>query len=219
MSRKKKVNDEVLQMISKCARREIGESEAARKANVGHTTMEQWAKQASRNFRKAVSSQLASHFVFTAMTLISAALLHRMNPYRDDDKELTAESVSLEFAEQFAKNVFNAIVPVFGNYAVSAFEKIVGANNYDVLSDAVVDKVNGTIDTFAKVTNINYFVRRDKPYNPIGRMHTEKEAQKIENSMYVLLERFHIDYKLLQGNQQGYDIVVNDVLHILKKNK
>lgn len=117
-----------------------------------HGKNSEQAKQASRNFRKAVSSQLASHFVFTAMTLISAALLHRMNPYRDDDKELTAESVSLEFAEQFAKNVFNAIVPVFGNYAVSAFEKIVGANNYDVLSDAVVDKVNGTIDTFAKVT-------------------------------------------------------------------
>lgn len=45
MSRKKKVNDEVLQLISKCARREISESEAARKANVGHTTMEQWVMQ------------------------------------------------------------------------------------------------------------------------------------------------------------------------------
>ena len=45
MSRKKKVNDEVLQMISKCAKREISESEAARKANVGHTTMEQWVMQ------------------------------------------------------------------------------------------------------------------------------------------------------------------------------
>ena len=45
MSRKKKVSDEVLQLISKCARREISESEAARKANVGHTTMEQWVMQ------------------------------------------------------------------------------------------------------------------------------------------------------------------------------
>ena len=34
---KKRVNDEVLQMIIKCARREISESEAARKANAGHT--------------------------------------------------------------------------------------------------------------------------------------------------------------------------------------
>ncbi len=79
--------------------------------------------------------------------------------------------------------------------------------------------VSFVLKTFNTYDNINYFVRRDKPYNPIGRMHTEKEAQKIENSMYYLLEKFHIDYKLLQGNQQGYDNVVNDVLQILKKNK
>ena len=110
------------------------------------------AKKAFKKFRMAVGSQMASHLTFTAMTLLAAAILHKMNPYRDDDKELTTESVLNEFGKQFTKNFFGAIVPVFGTYATSIIEKFEGGNRYDVVSDPTVDKINSTIDTFSKLS-------------------------------------------------------------------
>lgn len=108
------------------------------------------AKAAAKKFGMAVSSQAASHFVFTAMTLLAGALLHKMNPWRDKDKEVTPESVLEEFAKEFGENYFSAIVPIFGSLAVSAVEKLTGSSNYDVLSDSVVDKINTSIDKLSK---------------------------------------------------------------------
>lgn len=108
------------------------------------------AKKAGKKFGKAVASQIASHFVFTSMTLLAASILHKMNPWRDDDQELTLESVSTEFLIQFGENLFGAVVPVIGNHATQILEKFIGGNKYDVLSDSIIDKVNRTIDAFTK---------------------------------------------------------------------
>lgn len=108
-------------------------------------------KQAGKKFRMAVGSQMASHFVFTAMTLIAGMLLHKVNPWRDDDDELTAESVTKNFAIQFSKNYFNAIVPIIGNYATSLCEVLIGGSRNEVMTDFTVDRINTTINTFAKL--------------------------------------------------------------------
>lgn len=107
-------------------------------------------KEANKQFRDAVMSQLASHLLFTGMTLLSAFLLHRMNPWRDKNKEVTWESVSEEFGKEFLKNYANAILP-FANYIFSAFERVFLDGTYDVLSDPVVDKINGTFTTIDKL--------------------------------------------------------------------
>lgn len=106
-------------------------------------------KEAGLKFRKAVASQLASHLVFTAMTLVAAAILHKMNPWRDDDDELTKESVLTEFSKEFGKNVFGAVVPVFGSYAVTFAEKLIGGSRYDVLSNPTIDKINDSLTMLA----------------------------------------------------------------------
>jgi hypothetical protein len=106
------------------------------------------AKQKALKFRKAIGSQIASHFVFTAMTLLAGAMLHRMNPWRDEDKEVTLDSTGKEFLIQFVSNYTGAILPIFGNIAASMVDKLFLGTRYDVLSDATVDKINTTIDTF-----------------------------------------------------------------------
>lgn len=111
------------------------------------------AKEAGTRYRKAVTSQLASHFTFTAMTLLAAALLHRMNPWRDDDDELTAESISKEFGKELSENFIGAVIPVIGSYAFSLADKLFGGSRYDILSDPTVDKINTTIDNFSKLKN------------------------------------------------------------------
>jgi hypothetical protein len=110
------------------------------------------AKTAARNFRSAVLSQMASHMTFTAMTILANALMHKMNPYRDKETgKVTAESVLTQFLSMFGQNYFNAVVPVIGSYAISAMDKISGASRYDVFSDAVVDKLNTTMDALNKM--------------------------------------------------------------------
>ena len=114
------------------------------------------AREANRKFVKAVASQTASHLTFTAMTLLAQMLLHRMNPWRDKNGEVSVEGVSVKFLEEFAKSYFGAIVPIFGNYGTSIIEAFVskfnGKSSYDILSDATVDKINGTVDKLLGLT-------------------------------------------------------------------
>lgn len=109
------------------------------------------AKNASKVFRKAVVSQVASHLVFTTMTLAAAAMTHSMNPYRDDDDELTFESILEEFGKQFGKNIFNAILPIAGNYIAAFGDYIMGNSQYDILSDPIIDKANIILKDAAKI--------------------------------------------------------------------
>ena len=54
-------------------------------------------KQARKEFAWAVSSQLVSAAVLSTMTFLARGLLHKVNPYRDDENELTTESVMSEW--------------------------------------------------------------------------------------------------------------------------
>lgn len=109
------------------------------------------AKEARMKFVKAVASQAASHFVFTAMTLVSRMLLHKMNSYRDDDDELTFGSIASEFASQYFRNFFGAIVPIVGDVATSIADALIKKGNSTALNSFVVDKVNEIVNAFSKL--------------------------------------------------------------------
>lgn len=66
-----------------------------------------------------------------------------------------------------------------------------------------------------KFNNLNYFVRRIKKYNPVGRMETEKESDKKGIGLKKLLEEFNIKHTEIDGDLMSADIIVNDVLKII----
>lgn len=113
----------------------------------------QEVKDASKRFGKAVTSQLASHAVFAAMTMLAASLLHKMNPYRDDEKEITLQSAGTEYLKQLAEAYFGAIVPVVGTYVAQTLDNVLSGTKYDVLSDPIVSKVNGTLTRLQNLKN------------------------------------------------------------------
>jgi hypothetical protein len=80
-----------------------GNLNAKTKAYKNNQTAENKAKldEARKQFARAVSSQVVAAMVFSAMTLIAKALLHKMNPYRDDKGEITSESI----LEQYMKDL------------------------------------------------------------------------------------------------------------------
>lgn len=65
--------------------------------------------------------------------------------------------------------------------------------------------------------NYNYFVKRVKKYNPKGRMQNEPEAKEIDKCLTNMLSYLMIDHKEINGNDEGLEIVYNDVLKILKR--
>ena len=61
----------------------------------------QEVREAGTTLRRAVVSQVVAAATITAFKFLADALLHSMTAYRDDDEELTKESVSLELLDMF----------------------------------------------------------------------------------------------------------------------
>lgn len=64
--------------------------------------------------------------------------------------------------------------------------------------------------------NINYFVNRDKPYNPDGRFQTEADSDSISGNLKEYLDNLNIEYKEINGNITDYDSVVADIIKIVR---
>lgn len=72
------------------------------------------------------------------------------------------------------------------------------------------------MDVFNSYRNINYLIERTKPYNPIGRLQTEKESDALMSSILNLFKERGISYQSVKGNAEGYDIIVKNVLEAIK---
>lgn len=103
----------------------------------------------AKKLGKAVESQMKSALTFTAMTLFAKALLRRMNPYKDDDDEITAESIAKEMLSEYLNTMSGVIATPYATDIESAVSALVerwqGKGNYygnDLVSVGVVDFVN-----------------------------------------------------------------------------
>ena len=63
----------------------------------------------------------------------------------------------------------------------------------------------------------NYFLARTKEYNPVGRFQTEEESDKIADEILELLNKEQLPYTISTGDAAGYDVIVDDILHILEE--
>ena len=66
-----------------------------------------------------------------------------------------------------------------------------------------------------KFNNLNYFIRRVKKYNPVGRNQTEEESNQIAIELKNMLKDYEIPYTEVDGDLLSADKIVNDVLEIL----
>lgn len=89
-------------------------------------------------------------------------------------------------------------------------------NESSVLGEAFNQTVMNCFNSFK---NISYMVLRDKPYNPIGRRHSEAESNEIKGKLIELLESRKIPFKFAEGCQRDYDAIVNEVMEALNEEK
>lgn len=70
------------------------------------------------------------------------------------------------------------------------------------------------LDTFRSWNTLNIFLTRDPeahPYNPKGRNQTEEEAQKIDDAILTMLDRYNINRENVQMGEQAAEVVANMV--------
>ena len=77
--------------------------------------------------------------------------------------------------------------------------------------DTVVSNV------FKSFNNLNYWLKRVKPYNPKGRLQTEKESDALVPTLKQILADEHVQYKEYRGLEEDYDKIVEHVLLHLKE--
>lgn len=89
-------------------------------------------------------------------------------------------------------------------------------NKSDILGEPFNQAVMNCFDSFY---NYSYLVIGDKRYNPAGMRHTEVESEKIQEAIFDLLDNEGTPYKIVRGNQNDYDLIVDEVLAKLKGDK
>lgn len=67
----------------------------------------------------------------------------------------------------------------------------------------------------AKYDNLNYFLRRVKKYNPVGRLQTEAESNEYGIHIKDMLKSFGIKFKEIDGDLMSADMIVQDVIEKL----
>lgn len=74
------------------------------------------------------------------------------------------------------------------------------------------------MDVFNTYDNLNFFINRKKPYNPIGRNQTEEEAKEIDERIKTFCQQHDISYLIKDGTELGYIDIVDITLKYIKDN-
>lgn len=74
------------------------------------------------------------------------------------------------------------------------------------------------MDVFNTYDNLNFFINRTRPYNPVGRNQTEEEAKEIDNRIKAFCQEHDISYLIKDGTERGYIDIVDITLRYIKEN-
>ena len=145
--------------------------------------------------------------------------------------------VNAELVTEFAKDkvweeskeVFNNQIYIFGKQSFKISRVM---NKVDVIitdspiilssfynSDEMIQEELDALvmKTFNSYNNMNYFIERVKPYQEKGRFQTEAESDQIADEVSTLLDEKEVDYEVIAGDTEGYDYIVQQILHKLGK--
>lgn len=85
-------------------------------------------------------------------------------------------------------------------------------NKSDMLSRHFMDAVR---DCHNSLENINYYIERVKPFNPIGRNEKcQADSDKYISNIFYELDITNSPYEKVRGDIDGYNKIVEDILKI-----
>jgi hypothetical protein len=123
----------------------LGELNAAK-----HSGNKKWIDEASSNAARAISSQVVSATVFSAMSILSQLLLHRWWKYRDDDEKWSWEKFWVALGEGALSCMTGAFIG--GSELYEALKHIFTGNTYYGIEVSVAEMVNDFVDNVGNLT-------------------------------------------------------------------
>lgn len=146
--------------------------------------------------------------------------------------QLKLRNINAELVTEYAKDkVWEESVEVFKNQAYIFGKQYFRISRVDGKVDVVVtdspillssyynnDKSLGKefdtliLNVFNHYDSYNVFIDRVKPYNPIGRFQDEAGSDKIHDELIDFLSEHNIDVVHYNGDIEGYNKLVNDIL-------
>lgn len=73
------------------------------------------------------------------------------------------------------------------------------------------------MDIFNTYVNMNFYIKRVKPYNPKGRNQTESESDALGPKIKKLYDTLKIPYECVNGDDEGYRYIAHQVLSFLEE--
>lgn len=87
-------------------------------------------------------------------------------------------------------------------------------NNSPVLTENFNNMV---LDVYNFYNNLNFYILRQKEYNPKGRWQDKDEAIKIDEIVKDTLNNYNIEFNYVPGNKDGYDEIVKHIINSLER--
>ena len=73
------------------------------------------------------------------------------------------------------------------------------------------------IEEFNAYNNMNFFLKRTKTYNELGRNQTKKEAKQIDREIIRDLDKHDVDYFVINVDISAPNLITEKVLHLFNK--
>lgn len=109
------------------------------------------AREAYRKVGSTILSIAAGNLEIGLITLLNALVKNKARKYRDDDDELTAESVTRQFAKQFLQDSMG--VMLFGDTAAEIIGNVAAGDKWYGLETPGIEQVGTLIDQLVSSTN------------------------------------------------------------------
>lgn len=75
------------------------------------------------------------------------------------------------------------------------------------------------LNQFNNFNNLNYFIDRVKPFNPLGRFQSAEQAKEDDLLLMELLDKFNIEYKIIKGEKASVEIIANEIKNMVNTYK
>lgn len=108
-------------------------------------------RQARGEFARALSSQIVSAAVLSTMTFLARGLLHKVNPYRDDENELTVASIMEEWINGMMGSLAGGAIG--GNELYNLIYSAVTQEKYYGIEVSLVSELNGLSEALVNMVN------------------------------------------------------------------
>lgn len=133
--------------------------------------------------------------------------------WEENENALEYENQCYVFGEQFYR-----LKRLIGKVDVIVTDSPILLSAYYNQSTLLGKDFNKVVfNLFSSFDNVNLLIKRNKPYNPKGRIHTQEQSDLIHISLKKMLDDYKLGYTEYNGDIENYDLITKYIKNRLNK--